>query len=80
MLSSNFLAMIRSLRVPGSPQFPIDVFPSRSTQLPFAPPCCSRAGATGKLNVVVGRLAHDIDSLGTGDAHIHGSCRNPSNP
>ena len=59
LLSSNFWRNDSQLRFPGSPQFPIDVFPSR------IPPSAIlltldalEPGATGKLNVVVGRYGY----------------------
>jgi hypothetical protein len=58
LLSSNFWRNDPQLRFARSPQFPNDVFPSRTPPSAFllaldAP----EPGATGKLNMVLGRLA-----------------------
>ena len=59
LLSSNFWRNDPQLRFPGSPKFPIDVFPSRipvsAILLTLDAP---EPGATGKLNVVLGRYGY----------------------
>jgi hypothetical protein len=59
LLSSNFWRNDPQLRFAGSPQFPNDVFPSRTPPSAFllaldAP----EPGATGKLNMVLGRYGY----------------------
>jgi hypothetical protein len=81
LLSSNFWRNDSQLRFPGSPQFPIDVFPSR------IPPAAIlltldalEPGATGKLNVVLGPYGYmTFDLPGTADRTNHGSRGNLSN-
>ena len=59
LLSSNFWRNDPQLRFPGAPQFPIDVFPSRIPPgaILFALDA-PEPGATGRVNVVLGRYGY----------------------
>jgi hypothetical protein len=59
LLSSNFWRNDPQLRFAGSPTFPNDVFPSRIPPSAFLPALdAPKPGATGKLNMVLGRYGH----------------------
>ena len=59
LLSSNFWRNDPQLRFAGSPQFPNDVFPSRIPPSAFLPALdAPEPGATGKLNMVLGRYGY----------------------